>query len=85
MFKMMGEVLREPPRAIPLLACLWAVVFVVLAIVSATNMCHAENLKSVVLWATTFLTSVMVILTVKIWFLMAMNKIALRKRLEGSK
>ena len=74
-FKIMGEVFREPPRAFPLLACLWMVVFLVIAIISATNMCEADNLKSVVLWATTFLTSVMVILTVKIWFLMEMNKI----------
>ena len=85
MFKMMGEVFKGPSRAIALLVCVWMVVFLVIAIVSATNMCEAQKLKSVILWATTFLVSVMVILTVKIWFLMEMNKIALRKYLEDSK
>lgn len=85
MFKMMGEVFKGPPKALAFLACFWAIVFLVIAIVSATNMCEAEKLKSVILWATTFLVSVMVILTVKIWFLMEMNKIALRKYLEDSK
>jgi len=83
MFKMMGEVFKGPSRALPLLVCFCAIVFLVVAIVSATNMCEAEKLKSVILWATTFLVSVMVILTVKIWFLMEMNKIALRKYLES--
>jgi len=85
MFKLMGEVFQGPSRALPFLACFWALVFLVIAIVSATNMCEADKLKSVILWATTFLTSVMVILTVKIWFLMEMNKITLRKYLEDSR
>jgi len=85
MFKMMGEVFKGPSRVLPLLACLWMIVFLVIAVVSATNMCEAEKLKSVILWSTTFLVSVMGIVTVKIWFLMEMNKIALRKYLEDSK
>ena len=85
MFKLMGEVFKGPSRALPLLAGFWAIVFLVVAIVSATNMCEAEKLKSVILWATTFLTSVLGIVTVKIWFLMELNRIALRKYLEDSK
>ncbi len=83
MFKLMGEAFKGPSKATVYLACVWMIVFLVIAIVSATNMCEAEKLKSVILWATTFLVSVMVILTVKIWFLMEMNKIALRKYLES--
>jgi spore maturation protein SpmA len=61
------------------------IVFLVIAIISATNMCEADKLKSVILWATTFLLSVMVILTGKIFFWMEVNKVALRKYFESSK
>lgn len=85
MFKLMGEAFRGPSRAVSYVACLWIVVFLVIAIISATNMCEADELKSVILWATTFLMSVMVILTSKIFIWMEINKVALRKHLEDSK
>ncbi|MHC4817184.1 MAG: DUF6768 family protein [Planctomycetota bacterium] len=85
MFKLIGEVFRGPTRATAYLACLWMIVFLVIAIISATNMCEADKLKSVILWATTFLLSVMVILTGKIFFWMEVNKVALRKYFESSK
>jgi len=85
MFKLMGEAFKGPSKATMYLACFWMIVFLVIAIVSATNMCEADSTKSVILWATTFLASVMVILTGKIWCMLELNKIALRKYLEGSK
>ncbi|MHC4136722.1 MAG: DUF6768 family protein [Planctomycetota bacterium] len=85
MFKLMGEAFKGPSKTITYLACFWMIVCLVIAIVSATNMCQADKLKSVILWATTFLVSVMVILTVKIWFLLEFNRIAVRKYLESSK
>lgn len=85
MFKLIGEVFRGPTRAAAYFACLWMIVFLVIAIISATNMCEADKLKSVILWATTFLMSVMVILTGKIFVWMEVNKVALRKHFEDSK
>lgn len=84
MLKLMGKVFSGPSRALSYLVCLWIIAFLVVAIIAATNMCEADKLKSVVLWATTFLFSVMAILSGKIWFWLQINRAALRHYLESA-
>lgn len=85
MFKLMGEVFSGPSRALSYLVCLWGLAFLVVAIVAATNMCEADELKGVILWATTFLFSVMAILAGKIWLWLEIHRAALRHYLESSR
>ncbi|MHC4930748.1 MAG: DUF6768 family protein [Planctomycetota bacterium] len=78
LWKLVGEVFRGKKRLYATLVWIMALVFLAIAILAATRMCQAEEAKGVVLWATTFLSSLIILMAVKIWFWLEMAKVELR-------
>jgi hypothetical protein len=62
LWKLVGEVLSGKKRFYAVIAWVMALVFLAIAIVAAARMCQAEEIKGVVLWATTFLSSLVILM-----------------------
>ncbi|MHC4340994.1 MAG: DUF6768 family protein [Planctomycetota bacterium] len=78
LWKLVGETFRGKKRLFAVMAWVMALVFLAIAILAATRMCEAEETKSVLLWATTFLSSLIILMAIKIWFWLEMAKVELR-------
>jgi len=76
------EPLRKGPWCwVAWLVWVFGIGMVVLAVVAATRMCEVQDVRRVVLWATTFLASLIGLLAVKVWYWMDLNRRLLERRL----
>ena len=81
LWQIVGEIFRGKRRLYAALAWIMGLVLLAAAILAATRMFQATEVKRVVLWATTFLSSLVILMGIKIWFWLEMAKVELRMTL----
>jgi len=82
LFELVVDSFRGPWRWLTWLVWAFGFALVVLAVVASMRMCEAKDLRRVVLWATTFLASIIGIVAVKVWYWLDLNRRLLERRLD---
>jgi len=72
--QMLAGTFRSQPRWMSLIAWTYILVFTAIAVIAAVQFFGAEAVRGQILWATVFLTSNMIIMMLKMWFWMIMNR-----------
>jgi hypothetical protein len=72
--QMISDTFRSQPRWMSVMAWIYALLFTAVAVVAAVKFFGAEGVRNQILWATVFLTSNMIVMILKVWFWMIMNR-----------
>ena len=72
--QMLAGTFRNQPRWMTLIAWVYILLFTAVAVVAAVQFFDAEAVRGQILWTTVFLVSGMIVMMLKMWFWMIMNR-----------
>ncbi len=72
--QMLAGTFKSQPRWMTAIAWIYILLFTAIAVVAAVQFFDTDAVKGQILWATVFLTSNMIVMILKMWFWMIMNR-----------